>query len=42
MEKVEVRIQKPILERLREMSDILRIDLCELFNLSLIDGYSLY
>ena len=42
MEKIEVRVQKPILDKLREMSDNLKISLEEMFNLSLIDGYSLY
>ena len=42
MEKIEVRVQKPILDKLQEMSKKLKISLEEMCNLSLIDGYSLY
>jgi len=42
VEKIEVKIQKPIHDKLREMSDNLKISLEEICNLSLIDGYSLY
>lgn len=42
MEEILVKIQKPILNKLREMCDILQIDQDDLINLWLIDGYALY
>ena len=42
MEEIKVEIQKPIIDKLHEMCDFLKIDQNELINLCLIDGYSLY